>query len=175
MLRIQILGSLLLVLCGSALANSSSATQTLSANLGPAAKVAVVQPVVNLLRTGPVFTSYSGSVELRYRVRTTPTGSCTLSAIGTGDFTPAGGPSTTNGDVTFTCGGATLGTACSGTQTVKTGSPTAIVTVGGGACAGSGCPGADPNSVVVTVNSTDSPAFQTGSYSTNLTFSIGAN
>ena len=173
---IRVVGSVILLgsLTG-AVGNSVTATQTLSANLGAQAKVSVVQSGVNLLRTGATFTGFAGAVTVQYKVRTTPSGSCTLSLQGAGDFSPAGGPSTTNADLAYSCGGATLGSACSGSQTVQTTSPTSVVTVGGGACTGPGCAGANPNSVSVSLTLADSPTFKTGGYSSDLTFSIKAN
>lgn len=157
-----------------ALANSVTGSQTLSANLGAQAKLAVVQSSVTLLHTGATFASFTGAVTVQYKVRTTPAGSSTLVVQAAGDFSPANGPSIANSDLTYTCSGATLGTACSGTQTMRTTSTTNVITVGGGACTGSGCAGSDPNSVSISLTLADSPTFKTGSYSTSLTFSISS-
>jgi len=157
-----------------ALANSVAGTQTLSANLGANAKLSVVQPSVSLLNAGTTFANFTGAVTVQYKVRTTPSGSSTLVVNAASDFSPANGPSTANSDLTYTCSGATLGSACSGSQTVLTSSTTNVVTVGAGACSGSGCAGPNPNSVSISLTLVDSPTFKTGSYSTSLTFSISA-
>jgi len=157
-----------------ALCNSVTAGQSLSVNIGAIAKLSVVQPSVTLLHAGATFANFTGAVTVQYKVRTTPSGSSTLLVKAASDFSPANGPSIANSDLTYTCSGATLGTACSGSQTVSTTTQTNVVTVGGGACTGSGCTGADPNSVSISLTLTDSPTFQTGSYSTSLMFSISA-
>jgi len=157
-----------------ALANSVTGGQTLSANLGPQAKLIVVQPSVPLLHAGATFANFTGGVTVQYKVRTTASGSSTLLVKAASDFSPANGPSIVNLDLTYTCGGATLGSACSGSQTVSTTSQTNVVTVGGGVCTGSGCTGSDPNSVSISLTLVDSPTFKTGTYTTSLMFSISA-
>jgi hypothetical protein len=165
---------LLLAGAVSALGNSVTAGQTLSANLGAAAKLSVVQPAVSLLHAGATFSDFTGSVTVQYKVRTTSSGSSTLVVRAASDFSPPGGPSIASSDLTYTCSGATLGTGCSGSQTVQTTNQTNVVTVGGSACTGSGCAGANPNSVSISLTLVDSPTFSTGAYSTSLTFSISA-
>jgi hypothetical protein len=161
--------------CGlAALANSVTAGQALSANLGANAKLAVVQPNVTLLNAGAAFSDFTGAVTVQYKVRTTPSGSSTLVVKATSDFSPANGPSIANSDLTYTCSGATLGSGCSGSQTVLTSSTTNVVTVGPAACSGPGCAGPNPNSVSISLTLANSPAFKTGSYTTSLTFSISA-
>ena len=157
-----------------ALGNSVTGSQTLNANIGANAKLSVVQSTVTLAHTGATFANFTGAVTVQYKVRTTPSGSSTLVVQAASDFSPAGGPSIANSDLTYTCSGVTLGSACAGSQTVKTTSTTNVVTVGGGACTGAGCTGSDPNSVSISLTLADSPTFKTGSYSTSLTFSISA-
>lgn len=154
--------------------NSVTATQTLSANLGAQAKLAVVQPSVTLLHTGTTFADFTGSVTVQYKVRTKASGSSTLIVKAATDFSPANGPSIANADLTYTCSGATLGSACSGSLSVQTTSQTNVVTVGAGTCTGSGCAGSNPNSVSISLTLVDSPTFKTGNYTTSLTFSISA-
>jgi hypothetical protein len=154
--------------------NSVTASQTLSANLGAQAKLAVVQASITFIRAGATFTNYTGAVTVQYRVRTTPSGSGSLVVKAMSDFSPANGPSIANSDLTYTCSGATVGSACSGTQTVQTASTTNVVTVGGGLCTGSGCAGTDPDSVSISLTLADKPTFKTGTYSTSLLFSISA-
>lgn len=157
-----------------AFANSVSATQTLSANVGAKAKLSVVQSNVTMVHVGATFANYAGAVTVQYKVRTTPSGSSTLLVQAASDFLPANGPSIANSDLTYTCSGATLGSACAGSQIVQTTSQTNVVTVGAAVCTGSGCTGSDPNSVSISLTLVDSPTFKTGSYTTSLTFSISA-
>ncbi len=170
-LRLLTIGALAV----SSFAATATGTQTLSANLGPIGKLSIVQPTVSLTHTGAIFQNFTGSLTVQYEVRTKiSTGSSFITARAGGDFAPANGPSIASGDLTYACSGATLGTACSGTQTVSTTSQTNIVTIGAGACTGTGCAGSNPNSVTVNLNLLDSPRFKTGSYSTTLTLSISA-
>jgi len=157
-----------------ALANSVTGGQALSANLGANAKLAVVQSSVTLVHAGTTFANFTGTVTVQYRVRTTPSGSSTLAVKAASDFSPATGPSVVNGDLTYTCSGATLGSNCAGSPTVSTTATTNVVTVGAGACTGAGCGNPDPNSVSVSLTLTDSPTFKTGTYTNSLLFSISA-
>ena len=154
---------------------SATGTQTLNVNIGANAKLRAVQSGVNLTTTGALFSRFAGAVTLQYKVRTTPgTGASTLTVSATGEFTPSTGPRISNSDLTYTCSGATLGVACSGVQSVKTVSQTGVVTLGSGVCTGTGCAGADPNSVTLNLGLENSPTFRTGTYSTGLTFTISS-
>jgi hypothetical protein len=168
-----LLGVLLAWMPG-ALANSVTGGQSLSANLGANAKLAVVQPTVTLIHAGTTFANFTGTVTVQYKVRTTPSGSSTLVVKAASDFSPATGPSVAGGDLTYTCSGATLGSNCSGTPTISTTATTNVVTVGAGVCTGAGCGGSDPNSVSVSLILADSPTFKTGTYTNSLLFSISA-
>jgi hypothetical protein len=112
-----------------------------------------------------------------YQVRTTPGGSggkITLQV--TNDFSPTGGPTAASGALTYVCGGANLGTACSGTQTASTTTSTPVLTVPASACTGGGgaCSSQNPNSMNLTFTLTDNPVYPTGTYSANITFTISA-
>jgi len=174
MRHLPVAGVLLYVgACAAALA--ATASQTLNVSIGAVGKLSVVQSSVSLIHTGSTFADFTGSATVQYKIRTTTsTGNASLTVQAAADFAPANGPSVANSDLVYTCSGASLGTGCSGTQTVKTSSQTNVVTVGSGACTGSGCSGTDPNAVTVNLDLTDSPAFKTGSYSTNLTFTISS-
>src|SRR5947209_461215 len=93
--------------------------------------------------SGP--TATPGSTSWRSGVQV----SASRSVKATADFTPTGGPSVASGQLTYTCTSATLGSACSGTQTASTASQTNVVTLGAGACTGGGgsCSSVDPNTV----------------------------
>jgi hypothetical protein len=156
-------------------AETVTGSQTVVVAIGPAGKVQVVQPQVSLVRTGNAFTSFTGAVTVQYKVRTTAGwGNGTMTVQAAGDFTPIGGPKIANGDLRYTCGSATLGTPCSGVQTVSTATQTNVVSVGAGICTGPGCPGADPNSVSLSLTLENSPAFETGQFATTLTFSFSS-
>jgi len=164
---------MLLAFVPAALSNTVTGTQTLNPRPGAIGKLQVVTSSVTLTHTGTTFAAFAGGDTINYKIRTTiSTGTGAITVKATSNFA-AGGPSVTNGDLTYTCSGATLGTGCSGSQTVSTAASTNIVTsVPAGSCTGSGCSGADPNSVSLNLSLLDNPAFQTGSYSATLTFTI---
>jgi hypothetical protein len=154
---------------------SSSVTQTLSAQIDPIGKLSV-PATLNLASSGTIFGSFSGTLVLSNRVRTTSAGAATITVQGTTDFSPAAGPSIASGALTYSCSGASLGTACSGTQTVSLSAQTPVLSVGGGVCTGGGgtCSSTDPNSVSVNLVLADNPVFHTGTYSAQVTFVISA-
>jgi hypothetical protein len=158
--------------------------QTLTLDLEPAGDLYNVPASVTLTNTGTTFNNFTGAVTLDYKARTTAsTGSGTITVKATTDFTcSSGGPCITSppstGDaLTYTCSGATLGTNCSGTQTVSTTTATNVVTIAAGACTGGGapCSTANPNTVTVNFTLTDDPKYQTGKYSATLTWTISAS
>jgi hypothetical protein len=131
---------------------------------------------VNAVAGSQKFSPFTGTLPISYRVRTTPSGGGAVTVQVTSDFSPTGGPSAAAGAVTYSCGSASIGTACSGTQTASTTSQTPVLTLPASACTGGGgaCSGNDPNSVTVTFTLTDNPAYSTGAYSAALTFVISA-
>ena len=139
---------------------------------------------LTLSKTGTLFNSYTGSITIQYRARTTATtGTGSITVKASTDFPCAsGGPCITTppsaGDaLTYTCTAATLGTNCSGTQTVGTGTATNVVTaIPAGSCTGGGspCTTADPNTVNLNFSLTDDPKYKTGTYSATLVFTISA-
>lgn len=174
------LGGLVLVL---APVGSYAQVQTLTLNLEPAGLLYSVPASATLTHTGTTFSAFTGTVTLNYRARTTASsggGSITVKA--TKDFTCSSGgpciatPPSTGDALTYTCSGATLGTGCSGTQTVSTTVATTVVTIPAGACTGAGtpCNNAGTNSVSVSFKLTDDPKYKTGSYSATLTWTISA-
>jgi hypothetical protein len=167
---------LALLLATSGEGGTGTATQTLSAQIDAIGKVSVPS-TLTLTTSGTTFATYTGSLEVSYRARTTAgTGSGSLTVRATSDFTPAGGPSIATGNLTYTCGSATLGTACSSVQTTSTSSQTSVVTLGAGLCTGGGgaCSSANPNTVQTSFMLLNSPAYKTGTYSATLTFTISA-
>jgi hypothetical protein len=158
------------------LSATSTTTQTLSAQINAIGKLSVPASLA-LTTAGTTFVAYSGNLSVSYRARTTAgTGSGSLTLRATADFSPAGGPSIATGQFTYTCSAATLGAACSGTQTASTASQTSVVTMGAGHCTGGGgsCSVANPNTVQSTFTLSNNPAYKTGTYSATLTFTISA-
>jgi len=155
---------------------SGTTTQTLSVQINAIGKLSVPASLT-VTTAGTTFVAYSGNLTVSYRARTTAsTGSGSLTLKATADFSPSGGPSIATGQLTYTCSAATLGTACSGTQTVSTASQTSVVTLGAGLCTGGGgsCSTANPNTVHSAFTLSNNPAFKTGTYSATLTFTISA-
>jgi hypothetical protein len=127
---------------------------------------------------GSVFSTFSGTVPVQFMIRTSPGAAGTITVQATSDFSPAGGPLVTSGNLTYTCSGATLGTACSGTQTVSRTLQTPVLNVSsaGGTCTGGGgaCSAASPNSVSINLSLPNDPTLSTGTYSAQVTFTISA-
>ena len=152
-----------------------TATQNLTGQIDAIGKLSVT-PSLSLTNTGTTFVPYSGTVSVSYRVRTTPSGSGSITLQATSDFSPAGGPSIPAGALTYTCSGASLGVSCSGTRKVTTGSQTPVLTTPGSSCTGGGgaCSSANPNTAAVNFVLANNPSFKTGIYSATLTFNISA-
>ena len=158
-------------------------TQTLSLTLNAAGLLYGFPNTLTLIKAGTVFDSYAGSLSVQYRARTSSSGSGTITVKATTDFPCALGgpciaiPPSAGDQLSYTCSGATLGTNCSGSQTVSTVAATNVVTaIPASACTGGGspCSTANPNTVIVNFNLTDDPKYKTGPYSAILTFTISA-
>jgi hypothetical protein len=164
-------------------AATATTTETLQAVISPEGGLFSFSNSVTLTKTGTVFNNFTGSLSIQYRERTTQTtGSGTITLKATADFTPTGGPSiasppSTGDALTYTCSGATLGTNCSGTQTVSTTASTNVVTFAASECTGGGgsCSSSSPNTMTLSFTLTDDPKYATGSYSATLTFTISAS
>jgi hypothetical protein len=158
-------------------ANGSTGTgnQTLSAIIDPIGSITA--PASASLTSGATtFKPFTGNVTVNYQARTSPSGGGTVTLSVSSDFTPTGGPSAAAGALAYTCSGATLGTACSGSQTASTTAQTPVLTLPASACTGGGgaCSSQNPNSVNLSFTLTDNPAYATGSYSAQVTFTISA-
>lgn len=160
---------------GHGIGGTGSVNQTLRATLPPIAKVSVPASL-NLTAGATRFAPFSGTLAVSYRARTTPGGSGTITVRVTSDFIPTGGPSAAAAALSYTCGSASLGTPCSGTQTASTTVQTPVLTLPASACTGGGgaCSASDPASVNLNLTLTDNPGYATGSYSAQLTFTISA-
>ena len=176
------LGIALLLVPSSCLAQNTT-TQRLEVDIVPLGALFTQSTPVALIKSNSNFNTFTGTMILSYRARTSKwSGHGAITVKATTDFTPTGGPSISRppsaGDTfTYTCGGATLGASCSGTQTVSTTAATNVVTLGASACTGGGapCSSANPNTANVTFTLTDDPKYKTGSYSTTLTWTISAS
>jgi hypothetical protein len=155
--------------------STGTGTQGLSATIYPVGSI--IAPASAALTTSTTtFRPFTGVLAVRYRARTTPVGGGSITLNVSGDFTPSGGPSVAAGALTYTCGAATLGIPCSGSQTVSTTVQTPVLTLPASACTGGGgaCSGQDPNSVHLRFTLADDPGYATGSYSASITFTISA-
>lgn len=160
---------------GGSFGSTASTTQNLHALIYAIAKLSVPASVAmtpNVNRFSP----FSASLPVSYRARSTSAGGGAITMKVTSDFSPSGGPSAGAAALTYTCGSATLGTPCSGTQTASTTLQTPVLTLPASACTGGGgaCSAQDPNIVNLSFSLTDDPGYATGSYSAKLTFTISA-
>jgi hypothetical protein len=154
---------------------TGNATQALTAVIRPG--YALTAPAsAALTHTQTTFQPFQATIPVNYEVRTSPTGSGSITLRVTSDFSPSGGPSAANGVLTYTCGSANLGTSCSGVQTASTTAQTPLLTLPASTCTGGGgaCSGQDPNTVNLIFTLSDDPGFATGSYSAAVTFTISA-
>lgn len=154
---------------------AQTVTQTVKAQINPIGKVSVPGNLT-LTNTGALFTPYTGSLTVSYRMRSTAAGTGNITVQAGSDFTPAGGPSIAGGVLSYTCGGASLGAGCSGSSTVSTTGQTGVVTVSGASCTGGGgaCSSVDPNTVQVNFSLQNSSNYTSGTFSASLTFNISA-
>jgi hypothetical protein len=154
-------------------ANTLTATNGLSANIEAIGDLSVTGSV-SLTNSGTTFNVFTGNDTVQYKARTTSTGGGTITLKATADFA-VGGPSVSRGDLSYTCGTAGLGTACSST-TVSTSTATTVVSLPKSGCTGGGgaCSPSNPNSVLVTFNLVDDPSDKTGSYMATIQFTISA-
>jgi hypothetical protein len=160
---------LILPVCG--IGDIQTTTQTLSASISPAGKISVPASVT-LTSSGTQFGTFGGSLLVSYWASTSGGGSGSVVVQASSEFTPSGGP--TAGTVTYYCTGATLGTGCSGTQTIQTSSQTSVVSLPGGVCTGGGgsCSSQAPNTVQLQFQLPNKPQYKTGTYSAQLMFTI---
>ncbi len=167
---------LLLIFSGDARADTATLSQTLNLTIGAISKVSVPASL-SLTATGSIFNAYTRTLTVSFRARSTAAGSGgTITVLATTNFTPANGPNVSSATLTYTCSAATLGTACSGTQTVSLSSSTSVLTIPASACTGGGspCSSADPNTVNVNLSLPNDPTYKTGTYSASLTFTISS-
>ena len=163
------------VLASPMAADSASMGQTVTISISPSAKLSVPSSA-GLVSIGTIFSPYAAAITVSYRARTSSTGSGTLTLQAASNFSPAGGPSLSAGDLKYTCSAATLGTACSGTQTVSTSAQSPVAVIPANVCMGgaSGCSTPDPATLSIQFQLNDDPAAQTGAFTVQLTFTISS-
>ena len=154
---------------------AATGTTTVSVTVGAEASIQIDTSTTSLTSVGTLFSDYTGTTSLTYKIRTTASGgSGTITSQVTSDFSPANGPSVasppTAGDtLAYTCTVSAPGTACSGSQTSSTSSATSVATFGANARSAKA-----GNSGSVSWTLSNDPRYQTGSYSATVTFSIAA-
>lgn len=154
-------------------AETARVTQQLAAQIAPIAKVATPLSIT-LIGVGQTFLPFTASMPVSYRARTRP-GVPGLITMQVSAFSPLGGPSVSAGALTYTCSGATLGSGC-GSETARSDAQTPVVTIQPSACTGGGgpCSPTDPNTVRINFVLENSPAYQTGTYSAQVTLTISS-
>jgi hypothetical protein len=163
-------------------AATATITQTLQANIAAEAAFSTTSYNFTLAKTGTIFNSFTGSLQLLFRARTGSSATAAgITMKATSDFTPSGGPSiasppTVGAALQYSCSGATLGSNCTGTQTVSTSASTPVITLPRSACTGGGapCSADDPNSMTLNFTLTNDPKYKAGNYTATLTFTISA-
>jgi hypothetical protein len=155
--------------------STGTGSQTLSATINPVGSISA-PAAASLTTSATTFQPFKGNLTVNYWARTTPVGGGSMTLNVSSDFSPSGGPSAAAGTLAYTCSGATLGTACSGSQTASTTVQTPVLPLPASACTGGGgaCSSQIPNSVNLSFTLTDSPVYATGTYSANVTFTISA-
>ena len=154
---------------------AGTGTTTVSVTVGAEASLSITTSATALATSGSLFSNYTGSTDLAYKIRTTQstgTGSIVLQI--TSDFNGTGGPKVASppspGDaLTYNCSVASSGTACSAGQTASTTATTSVATFGADAHS---IKAGDTGAVSWTL--TNDPAYKTGSYSATATFTISA-
>jgi len=178
MKKLAILTSLALLLAAAsafAQLGATTGTTTLSVGVVAEAGLTVNTATTTLASTGTNFSTYTGTTNLTYYIRTTPTtgaGSIVLKV--TTDFAPTGGPSvttppTTGDKLTYNCTVSSPGTACTGPLTASTASTTNV----GSFVAGSKSTYAG-NTASVAWSLTNDPQYTVGTYTATVTFTISA-
>ena len=76
--------------------------QTVNAQINPIGKVSVPGNLT-LTNTGALFTPYTGSLTVSYRVRSSASGTGNITVKANSDFTPTEGPSIAGGVLSYTC------------------------------------------------------------------------
>jgi hypothetical protein len=166
------IAQLLLILAAApASGDIQTTTQNMAASISPHGKISV-PATIQIQALSTRFDSLGGGVTVSYWARTSEGGGGSLTLQAGSEFSPAGGPMVQ--DVTYSCTGGTLGTACSGSQTLAIAAQTPLLSLPAGACTGGGgsCSTQEPNTVQATFSVPNKPQYRTGTYSAPITFTI---
>lgn len=148
-------------------AATDSDTTTLSVTVAAEASISVTASPT-LSKGGTEFEAYTGNTTFNYRVRTTQTtGSGSVTALVTTEFSGTGAPTTA--DLSYTAATAGVGSGVSST-TASAATATSVLTFGADAHS-------NDSGDVGTVSWTlaDRPAYKTGGYSTVVTLTMSAS
>ena len=107
---------------------------------------------------------------MTFSIRTTKVGGSGSITLQAAEFTTAGGPLVSAGNLTYSCSGTpSVGTKCAGPITASVSTATTVLSAVGA--------DAKANAQVVNVDWTlaNSPSFSTGSYSSTVTFTLASN
>ena len=169
------LGLLMAALASAGPAQVLTTTQSLQVTLNPAG-IIVSNTNATLTLTGGAFGSYTGSITVYDKIRTSPTGSGSITIQFSTDFAPTNGPRVSNGDLSFTCGTPSYGTGCSGTTTPALTTAYTVNSFGSATCTGGGapCSSSTPNSLVINFSLPDTTSFRVSSYTTSGLLTISA-
>ncbi len=160
---------------GKAQTFAATGTTSVGVTVAPEASLSVTTTTTTLTSVGTLFANYTGTTNLVYKIRTSQTtGSGSITAEVTTDFSPTGGPSVatppTAGDaLTYTCSGASSGTPCSGSQTSSTTAATNVASFGPGASSSYVGDGA-----ALSWTLTNDPKYATGAYAATVTFTVSS-
>ncbi len=141
---------------------------TVTATVAADASITVSTPTV--LTAGAAFGAFTGSTTVTFSIRTTKVGGSGSITLQAAEFSTAGGPLVSAGNLTYSCSGApSVGAKCAGPITASTSSPTSVLSAVGA--------DAKASAQVINVDWTlaNSPAFSTGSYSSTVTFTLSSN
>jgi hypothetical protein len=167
--RSAVLGVSVLFAAGSLRAQVvRTGSTTVTANVAADASITVSTPTV--LSAGAAFGAFTGSTTVTFSIRTTKVGGSGSITLQAAEFTTAGGPLVSAGNLTYSCSGTpSAGTKCAGPITASTSTPTAVLSSVGA--------DAKANAQVINVDWSlaNSPAFSTGSYSSTVTFTLSSN
>jgi hypothetical protein len=164
----------LLIVCPAIQAQTFAATGSTSVQVtvGAEAALRVDTSTTTLTSAGALFTNYTGTTNLTYKIRTASGGTGSITAKVTTDFSPANGPSVasppTGGDtLSYTCTVTSPGSACSGSVAASTSADTSVATFG--AAANSIAAG---NAASTAWTLTNDPLYKTGAYTATVTYTI---
>lgn len=150
-----------------------SDTQSISVSIAPLGRLMFPASLL-LVNGGTAFTAYTGTLPFTYRVRTSSSGTGTITVQSNGDFNPLGGPRVEGGMLTYTCSTDGYGLPCSGTQVVSTSEQRPVIYLGLNSCTGGGggCSTSDPIASSLSFSLQNTASSETGTYTVQLIFTV---